>query len=596
MDAFAAGAPAMAAHDAAVADIAAQVRRFHARQKPFRIYHGSTNSTRTSQRRADNIIDTSGLDGVLGVDAAARTVVVEPNVPMDALVRATLAHGLVAPVVMELPGITVGGGFSGTSGESSSFRYGAFDATVAAIEIVTPEGRVERASKTHQPDLFWGAASAFGTLGVVTLLELPLRPAARYVRLSYALAPTAGDAVRLMRDACARDDVDYVDAIAFAVDATVVCVGRLSDEEPAPGARPPLRLTRARDPWFYLRARDVLGELQRRQKQQQRWRRRQCQQQRQPWWQPWRGWRRRRRPWQPWRRDGDDGDEYGDDGVTDTIPLEDYLFRYDRGGFWVGRYAFRYFLTPFNRVTRLALDGFMRARVMYRALHKSGLGDYYMVQDVGVPYDRVEEFQAWLDTSLGIYPLWLCPLRVRRDGPDAAHGLHAEFGRGDGDGDGAPLDLVNFGVWGPLRRGRGDRRAAVRQNRALEHKVQALGGKKWLYAHAYYTEDEFWAHYDRPAYEAVRARYGAGYLPSVYDKVRVDVEAEEAARARTWRTRMSARVWAAWPLRGLYGVAAATVGAEYLLRRGGAGGEAADEEGEEEKREEGHGGDGRGSG
>jgi len=49
---------------------------------------------------------------------------------MDQLVKATLAYGFAPPVVMEFPGITAGGGFSGTSGESSSFRHGFFDKTV----------------------------------------------------------------------------------------------------------------------------------------------------------------------------------------------------------------------------------------------------------------------------------------------------------------------------------------------------------------------------------------------------------------------------------------------------------------------------------
>lgn len=39
-----------------------------------------------------------------------KTVLVEPNVPMDKLVEATLAEGLLPKVVMELPNITVGGG------------------------------------------------------------------------------------------------------------------------------------------------------------------------------------------------------------------------------------------------------------------------------------------------------------------------------------------------------------------------------------------------------------------------------------------------------------------------------------------------------
>lgn len=41
---------------------------------------------------------------------------------MDALVEATVKHGLVPPVVPEFPGITVGGAYNGTGGESSSFR------------------------------------------------------------------------------------------------------------------------------------------------------------------------------------------------------------------------------------------------------------------------------------------------------------------------------------------------------------------------------------------------------------------------------------------------------------------------------------------
>ena len=65
------------------------------------------------------MIDTSLLNNVLKVDSETMTVLVEPNVPMDSLVQATLPLGLVPPVIMEFPGITVGGGFAGTAGESS---------------------------------------------------------------------------------------------------------------------------------------------------------------------------------------------------------------------------------------------------------------------------------------------------------------------------------------------------------------------------------------------------------------------------------------------------------------------------------------------
>lgn len=47
-------------------------------------------------------------------------------------------------------------------------------------------------------------------------------------------------------------------------------------------------------------------------------------------------------------------------------------------------------------------------------------------------------------------------------------------------------------------------------------------------------------------------------LPSVYDKIKADVDAEDApGRA----------LWAVWPLRRLYGVYKAAVGGGYLLQR-----------------------------
>jgi delta24-sterol reductase len=510
-------------HDDAVASIAARVCTFSQDKRPFRIYHGSTNSTRESLRRRDNTIDTSMLHHVIRVDRVKKTALVEPNVAMDQLVAAAYEHMLVPLVVMEFPGITVGGGFSGTSGESSSFRYGPFDATVNWIEIVLPSGKVAKASRMpsedSKTDLFWAAASAFGTLGVVTLLEVQLRDAKPYVQLTYSLHDVSGVTPKMQQDS-ADQSVGYVDGIIFSRDSAVACVGKLADA-PTPGAHVQ-RFLRATDPWFYVHARRMEKRL-------------------------------RKGPVT---------------SVTEYVPLVDYLFRWDRGGFWLAAESFRYFLVPFNRITRFLLDFLLHTRTMYKALHHSGLTSYFIVQDVGVPFDRVDEFTDWLDVTLNIYPLWLCPLRLARDTPDAAHGLHSDFGRLPHDE--PTLDrggLMNFGVWGPAPR---DRHEFVRQNRVLEKKVSDLGGKKWLYAHAYYTEDEFWSHYDRASYDAVRAKYGADWMLSVYDKVKVDVDAEDQ-ELKGWIPWLLFVFWSIWPLRGLYGVfrtiLGPLIGGEYLLRR-----------------------------
>lgn len=390
----------MESHKAAVAVVSARVRHFSETKTPFRVYHGSNNSTRRTERRADNTVDTSGLNCVLNVDTAKKTALVEPNVPMDDLVEATLKHELVPLVVMEFLGITVGGGFSGTSGESSSFRYGPFEATVNWIEIVLPSGEVVRASKTEKPDLFWGAASGFGTLGVVTLLEVQLRDAMQYVELTSRLVENIDEATAMLQAEASADSAnDYVDAIVFSMNSTIICTGRLVDK--LPDGATPCQFLRAQDPWFYVHAQRTQKHLQK--------------------------------------------STPKTATVTDYIPLVDYLFRYDRGAFWAGHWAFRYFLTPFNRVTRFLLNPFMYTRVMWHALHQSGLADFYVAQDVTVSYDDAPGFTRWLDKNLDIYPLWLCPLRVRRDTTDARHGLHADFADPD-----TPEYLVNFGVWGPV--------------------------------------------------------------------------------------------------------------------------------------------------
>ena len=521
----------MDSHEAAVSAVAAQIEQFYHRQQPFRIYHGSTNSTRQSQHSAANTISTAHLTRVLEVNRDAKTAVVEPNVPMDALVHATLPHGLVPLVVMEFPGITAGGGFSGTSGESSSFRHGFFDATVNWIEIVLPNGEVRRASPTTDADLFWGAASSFGTLGVVTLVEVQCREAKPYVELRYLAAPSMDAAMDLFRAETADPSTEYLDGIVFARDHVVVCAGRLVDTASGGTIQ---RFTRPHDPWFYLQA-------------------------------------QRRAP-VPKPTDSTTPTP------VDYIPLEDYLFRYDRGAFWTGRYAYSYFITPFNRITRYILDYFMHTRVMYHALHKSGLSDQFIIQDVAVPYHATDEFVTWLDNkdTFGAYPIWLCPLNHTRGVmAPSSHAPQSQSQPTDATANSDGNYLMNFGLWAPSRHAR-NTPGFVAQNRHLEEKVRSLGGKKWLYAHAYYTESEFWSIYDKPGYDALRAKYHASYLPDLYQKVRVDLRDDGrgglriagGGKRRTgvlgWVKNM---LWGVWPVSGLYGVYRAWRGGEYLLKR-----------------------------
>jgi hypothetical protein len=76
---------------------------------------------------------------------------------------------------------------------------------------------------------------------------------------------------------------------------------------------------------------------------------------------------------------------------------------------------------------------------------------------------------------------------------------------------------LNFGFWDVVTTR--EQRPAGFCNRQIERKVRELGGIKSLYSDSYFTEDEFWAIYNRPAYAALKEKYDpAGALGDLYAK------------------------------------------------------------------------------
>lgn len=478
-------------HDEKVARLSAQVEAFHKSGIAFHIHHGSTNSTRTAKWNANEVVDTSNLNQIIKIDVATKTCLVEPKVAFDELVSATLECGLVPLVVPEFPGITVGGAFAGTGGESSSWKYGFFDRTVNWFEIILATGEVVVASEHERPDLFRGAAGTFGTMGVCTLFEVRLTKAKKGVELTYFPIGSISEAQKRIR-AVTKDpatEIDFVDGIMFSKTNGVIMHGQIVNFPSNPSTQIQT-FSKASDPWFYLHAqkKSMLSFP-----------------------------------------------------YTELVPIKDYLFRYDRGCFWTGTLAFEYFMIPFNGFTRWLLDYFVHARVMYHALHRSGIGQRYIIQDLAVPNENAEDIINYLDKTVHAYPLWLCPLKIDHCGLDL-RSLASSKG----------MPMLNIGVWG-----KSPSADFVAVNRRLEAKLNALDGIKWLYAQTFYTEREFWNIYNREQYEGLRKAYGAEGLPSVYDKVKTDAEAE--------RRRLKG-IWSVWPLAGVYGVLSAIKGGSYLKK------------------------------
>lgn len=501
----------MDTHRQATQTLAHRVAEFHDSKTPFRIYHGSTNSTRATTFSDASSINTSGLRNVISVDVQAQTCLVESNVPMDALVAATIPHRLVPPVVPEFPGITVGGAFSGTGGESSSFRYGFFDQCVRWIEVILPDGSITTASPRENSDLFHGCSGTFGTIAIVTMLELQLIPAREYVEMTYHPVRSFPEAQAKMSGL--YDSNDFVDGIMYSKSCGVVVSGRMVDVEDYSLKQLPARISFSKkwDQWFYLHAKDVLSR-----------------------------------------------DSSIPHKELATVP--EYLFRYDRGAFWTGKFVFQWFGVPFNRMTRYLLDWLMSTRTLYHGLHASRLGAGYVIQDLSLPEGKAVDFLDWLEQEYEFYPLWLCPVKPNDRVTLNPHvPCSARLGYSTGE------PLLNIGVW--TKCPAEDR---IHVNRKLEAKVKALRGMKWLYADTFYTEEEFWSIYNRQWYEDLRRRYNAEYLPDVFSKVRTVVKGHQSAAPTSFSSYLPHRLlqqldlWNRWPLAGVTAVLSSLRGVEYL--------------------------------
>ena len=157
------------------------------------------NATAIASLEDTVLVSTQRMRGV-EIDAAARTARVQAGTLWLEVTEASSPHGLF-PLSGSSPdvgvvGYTLGGGLSWLAR-----KHGLAANHVTAIELVTPDGQLVRATAEDHADLFWALRGGGGNFGIVTAMEFRLFGYGEvYAGMMLWPYERAGEVLRVWRD------------------------------------------------------------------------------------------------------------------------------------------------------------------------------------------------------------------------------------------------------------------------------------------------------------------------------------------------------------------------------------------------------------
>ena len=164
--------PALIARCTGVADIIEAVNFARANQLPVAVRAGSHNAAGHGTCDDGVLVDLSPMKGIF-VDRVNRTAQVQPGVLWVELDRETQLFGLATTggTVSNtgVAGLTLGGGIGWLGA-----LHGLTCDNLLSADVVLADGRLVRASKDENEDLFWALRGGGGNFGIVTRFEFQL--------------------------------------------------------------------------------------------------------------------------------------------------------------------------------------------------------------------------------------------------------------------------------------------------------------------------------------------------------------------------------------------------------------------------------------
>lgn len=166
--------PSLIVRCCGVADVMATVNFVREHELKFSVRSGGHNVSGAAIADRGLVIDISHMRSVQ-VDPHKRIVRVEGGARLGDLDHETIPFGLAAPVgiVSEtgVAGLTLHGGAGW-----QMRKHGLSIDNLNAVELITADGKLLRASEQDHQDLFWALKGGGGNFGVVTNFEFKLHP------------------------------------------------------------------------------------------------------------------------------------------------------------------------------------------------------------------------------------------------------------------------------------------------------------------------------------------------------------------------------------------------------------------------------------
>lgn len=107
----------------------------------------------------------------LSLDLENNCFVAQPGVTWGQVMEAIVPKGYVPPIIPTASTITLGGSFSCDTYSRMTATYGKEINQIKSFKILIPTGHIVYASRTENEDLFYGAITGMGAIGIVIEIE-----------------------------------------------------------------------------------------------------------------------------------------------------------------------------------------------------------------------------------------------------------------------------------------------------------------------------------------------------------------------------------------------------------------------------------------